>query len=172
MPHEEKRGNMAFIDAQNLYRGLDDNGWKLDYFKFRRYLDKRFGVRKAVVYIGKHPKFLSIQTMLRRAGFLLELKEALPFRDKSGELCFKANVDIDLTVGALGKYYNDYDKAVIVSGDGDYLPLYRYLREKGKLGKIILPDRAHGSKLVENGDLKPFTVIMMEPSEKAELLIS
>ena len=169
---ENLQNNYAFIDAQNLYRSLSDGGWKLDYFKFRRYLSKRFGVKRAIVYIGKHPKYSNMRTMLRRAGFILELKEAIPYWDKNGEIQFKANVDIDLSVGTLGRYYNDYNKAIIVSGDGDYLPLYKYLQEIGKLGEIILPDREHGSKLIEENGLKPFTVVLTDPSEKAELLIS
>ncbi len=165
------QNNYAFIDAQNLYRCLAGGGWKLDYFKFKKYLSKRFGVKKGIVYIGKHPKYLNMQTMLRRAGFVLELKEAVPFWS-DGEVQFKANVDIDLSVGVLGKYYNDYDKAIIVSGDGDFVPLYRYLDSVGKLGKIILPDLEHSSKLVKNSELNAFTVVMTDPSEKAELLLS
>jgi len=37
--------------------------------------------------------------------------------------------------------YNNYDKAIIVSGDGDFHCLIEYLEQKNKIGRIIIPNR-------------------------------
>lgn len=43
--------------------------------------------------------------------------------------------------------FNHYDKAIIVSGDGDFHCLVEYLEEKGKLKKIIVPNKKYSSLL-------------------------
>jgi hypothetical protein len=41
----------------------------------------------------------------------------------------------------------DFDKIVLVSGDGDYKMLVDYLIEEGKLSKILFPNRKFRSSL-------------------------
>ncbi len=38
--------NYAFIDSQNLHLGVQEQGWQLDYRRFRTYLQKKYGVQK------------------------------------------------------------------------------------------------------------------------------
>ncbi len=52
---------------------------------------------------------------------------------------------------AAARLVKEYDTAVVVSGDGDFLCLYEYLEEIGKLEKILVPNKLKYSKL-----LKPF----------------
>ena len=49
--------------------------------------------------------------------------------------------------------YENYDKAVIVSGDGDFRCLHEFLNEKGKLLRIIIPNEKSQSSL-----LRPFEI--------------
>ncbi len=51
----------------------------------------------------------------------------------------KGNIDAELVLHSMIEYPN-YDKAVIVSGDGDFYSLVEYLETKGKLGKILAPN--------------------------------
>ena len=46
--------NQAFIDGQNLVLGttLSDQPWKIDLFRFRKYLQERYNVTKAYYFIG------------------------------------------------------------------------------------------------------------------------
>ena len=44
--------------------------------------------------------------------------------------------------------YPNYDKAIIVSGDGDFHCLIEYLEKKEKLGRIIIPNRKAYSQLL------------------------
>lgn len=45
--------------------------------------------------------------------------------------------------------FNKYDKAVIVSGDGDFYCLIKYLREKDKLKTVIVPNKEKYSALIK-----------------------
>lgn len=51
--------------------------------------------------------------------------------------------------------YKNYDKAVIVSGDGDFYCLIEYLVEHRKLAKIIVPNKKYSSLLRQ---FSPFIV--------------
>jgi len=53
---------------------------------------------------------------------------------------FKGNVDAELVLHTMIQYPN-YDKAVIVSGDGDFYCLIEYLEKKNKLLKVIAPNK-------------------------------
>jgi len=55
-------------------------------------------------------------------------------------------VDAELVLHAMIEFKN-YDKAIIVSGDGDFHCLIEYLEGKGKLYKIIAPNKRYSSLL-------------------------
>ncbi len=44
--------------------------------------------------------------------------------------------------------YQNYDKAVIVSGDGDFYCLVKYLHEREKIRRLIVPDKYKYSVLL------------------------
>jgi hypothetical protein len=46
--------NYAFIDSQNLNLGVKDQGWQLDFQRFRVFLKEKFGVAKAYLF---HQRF-------------------------------------------------------------------------------------------------------------------
>ena len=60
----------------------------------------------------------------------------------------KGNCDADLVLRAMIEYPN-YDKAVIVSGDGDYYSLVDYLKSKGKLEQLLIPNEFRYSALLK-----------------------
>jgi len=45
--------------------------------------------------------------------------------------------------------YGNYDKAIIVTGDGDFYCLAKYLLEKSKLKVIVVPNRLKFSALLK-----------------------
>jgi len=59
----------------------------------------------------------------------------------------KGNVDAELVLHAMIEYSN-YEKAVIVSGDGDFACLVDYLKSKEKLLKLVVPNRFKYSSLL------------------------
>ena len=142
---EGKRNNYAFIDSQNLNLAIRDLGWALDFRRFRKYLEDKYSVKKAFVFIGYIPTNESLYTSLQDYGYILIFKPTLSLPD--GRV--KGNIDAELVLHAMVEYPN-YDKAVIVTGDGDFHCLIEYLRKQDKLAKILVPNRYKFSSLLRN----------------------
>ena len=136
--------NYAFIDSQNLNLGIQKLGWKLDYRKFRIYLTEKYSVKKAYIFIGFVALNQSLYDRLQETGFILKFKPTIP--DADGKI--KGNIDADLVLRAALEL-NDYDKAVIVSSDGDFYSLVQYLYENSKLVVVLSPDIKNCSSLLK-----------------------
>lgn len=153
----KKDVSYAFIDSQNLNLGTSKNiyknkkivykGWKLDFKKFKKYLSDKFRVKKAFLFIGYIEQNKKLYKSLKSYGYELVFKPTVKVRDGKP----KGNVDAELVLHATAIEYSNYDKAVIVSGDGDFRCLHEFLEDKGKLYKIVIPNLKSESSL-----LKPF----------------
>ena len=141
---KKELNNYAFIDSQNLNLSIQKLGWKLDYRKFRVYLAEKYGVKKAYIFIGFVALNQSLYDRLQEAGFILKFKPTIP--DTDGKI--KGNIDADLVLRAALELSN-YDKAVIVSSDGDFYSLVQYLYENGKLAAVLSPDIKNCSSLLK-----------------------
>ncbi len=137
-----KQNNYAFIDGQNLYMSIKSQGWVLDYRRFRRYLTDKYHITKAFLFIGHIPTNADLYKSLQEYGFILIFKPILEIKGR-----IKGNVDAELVLHAMIEYPN-YDKAVIVSGDGDFYCLINYLNNNEKLLKLIVPDDTRYSSLL------------------------
>ena len=58
----------------------------------------------------------------------------------------KGNVDAELVLQAMIEI-NNYDQAIVVTGDGDFCCLVRYLFAKDKLKCLIIPNQLKYSAL-------------------------
>mgnify|MGYP003394714224 CR=1 FL=1 len=139
----KNENNYAFIDSQNLNLGIQKLGWKLDYRKFRVYLAEKYGVKKAYVFIGFIALNQSLYDHLQEAEFILKFKPTIP--DADGKI--KGNIDADLVLCAALELH-EYDKAVIVSSDGDFYSLVQHLYENNKLQVVVSPNKEHCSTLL------------------------
>jgi uncharacterized LabA/DUF88 family protein len=145
----------AFIDNQNLNATIQNLGWKIDWRKFRKFLNDKYKVNQAFMFIGYVPEFEDMYEYLHDAGFNIVLKQTYDMTkprteddntddEKTAEKAaekerhIKGNVDTELVLWAMKELPN-YDKAVLVSGDGDFYSLVEYLEEQGKLHKILTP---------------------------------
>ncbi|MBI1934704.1 NYN domain-containing protein [Candidatus Peregrinibacteria bacterium] len=138
--------NYAFIDSQNVHLGVRDQGWLLDWRRFRVYLREKYDVAQAYVFIGYRQSNESLYTALQKAGYILIFKPTLEFR-YGKRMVTKGNVDAELVLHTMIEYPN-YDQAVIVSGDGDFHCLIKYLFEQGKLRRLIVPNLYKYSRLL------------------------
>ena len=138
----------AFIDSQNLNLGVQSQGWKLDFKKFRLYLRNKYNVEKAYLFIGLIPGNEELYAHLSSAGYKLVFKPTVSY-DIGGKKTHKGNVDAELVLYAAAKTYDAYDKAIIVSGDGDFKCLIEYLVEREKLLHIMTPNRNFSKQLRE-----------------------
>ena len=130
----------AFIDSQNLNLGVKSQGWKLDFFRFRVFLKEKYKVDKAFLFIGYIPDNASLYAKLKKDDYMLIFKPVLERRRKNVKI--KGNVDAELVLHSMIEYPN-YDKAIIVSGDGDFYCLIEYLDQKKKLLKVLVPNKKY-----------------------------
>lgn len=167
----------AFIDSQNLNLGTQRMGWKLDWRKFRQYLADEHGVTHAYMFIGYMSENEALYEYMYELGFLIVLKPTVdishnydgaekgpkteeqktddkdaaqakkdsPAKDQE-KPTIKGNVDAELVLYAMKELPN-YDKAIIVSGDGDFFSLAEYLEEQNKLAHILTPNWQYSSLL-------------------------
>ena len=131
---ELEANNYAFIDSQNLNLGIKSLGWNLDFGRFRIYLREKYGVRIAYLFIGYVQQHQDLYANLQKLGYVLIFKPTLP--DKDGKV--KGNVDADLVLQAMIDFKN-YNQAVIVTSDGDFYSLAKYLYEQKKLRIVMSP---------------------------------
>lgn len=145
------QNNYAFTDSQNLNLAIKDQGWKLDFARFRVYLAEKYGVTKAFLFIGYIEGNSSLYTSLQSAGFICIFKPTLEYKDGTT----KGNCDAELVLHAMIEYPN-YDKAIIVTGDGDFYCLVQFLIDKDKLSAVLIPNRFKFSALLKFRILRPY----------------
>ncbi len=140
-----KKKNFAFIDSNNLHLAIKELGWHLDYGRFRKYLTEKYHVIKAYIFIGYMEQHKDLYKSLQEKGYILIFKPTLVYKDGST----KGNCDAELVLQAMIDFDN-YDKAVIVSGDGDFFCLVDYLVKQKKLGKLLIPNQKKYSALLKS----------------------
>lgn len=131
----KSQNNYAFIDSQNVQFAIRDLGWELDWARFRVYLQEKYSVKKAYLFIGYIEGNNSLYTKLQSAGFVCVFKPTLKYRDGTT----KGNCDAELVLQAMIEY-PIYEKAIIVTGDGDFYCLVKYLLEQAKLFTVLIPN--------------------------------
>ena len=145
----------AFIDSQNVNLGVRSLGWKLDWRKLRQYLRNKYNVDKAYLFIGKIAGNESLYAFLEKCDYILIFKPTL-YQHKGSKTIIKGNVDAELVLHTMIQYKN-YQKAIIITGDGDFHCLIEYLDGKGKLLKILAPTK-HYSSLLRRFNQKHYIV--------------
>ena len=145
--------NYAFIDSQNLNLSIREQGWILDFYKFRLYLSRKYGITKAFIFIGYVWENQALYTNLQKDGFILVFKPTLKLPDGRA----KGNVDAELVLHTMIEYPN-YDKALIVTGDGDFYCLVEYLLKTDKLLKLMIPNKEKYSSLFRK--MMPHVIFM------------
>ncbi|MGE4443379.1 MAG: NYN domain-containing protein [Candidatus Altimarinota bacterium] len=140
----KKERNIAFIDGQNLHLGTTSEDWKVDFKKFRIYLKDKFQIDEAYIFLGfVNDEHQRMYRKIQKAGFMLE------FREHNTNMLGikKGNVDVDVVFEIMYRLLeeDDFDKIVLVTGDGDYIKLVNYLIEKDRLKKILFPNKFFSS---------------------------
>lgn len=131
---KKQKNNFAFIDGQNLNLGIQSLGWKLNFQRFRKYLAEKYSVNTAYYFIGYMPGNQPLYSELQKAGYVLIFKPTIP--DNDGDV--KGNIDADLVLQAMIDFQN-YDKALIVTSDGDFYSLVKHLYQNNKLLFVMSP---------------------------------
>jgi uncharacterized LabA/DUF88 family protein len=142
---EKKVKNYAFIDGQNLHLGTTEAGWHINYKRLRIYLRDKYHVDEAYYFLGYvSEEQQELYNNLQRAGFIVSFREHKEsFVGKK-----KGNVDTDIVFEMMKALIDeDFNKIILVSGDGDYKKTVDYLMKKGKFEKILFPNQKKASSL-------------------------
>lgn len=146
---ENKNRNYAFIDGQNLYYGtakLEIRPWKINLARFRVYMKEKYDVTEAYYFLGYVQQTnQELYEEIQKAGFVLI------FREHNTAMIGKkkGNVDSDIIFQIMKKIYKkeDFDRVILVSGDGDYKLIVDFLIEEKRLEKVLFPNKKFASSL-------------------------
>lgn len=131
--HPEQRVGI-FIDVQNIYHSAKNiHHARVNFRELLRAAVGRRKIIRAVAYVVKSDTALGEESFfeaLRQAGLELRTKDLQIYADGSK----KADWDVGLAVDAI-RMAEGLDVVVLVTGDGDFVPLVEYL--KWGLGKQV-----------------------------------
>jgi uncharacterized LabA/DUF88 family protein len=139
---KQKGNNYAFIDSQNVNLAIRGLGWQLDWTRFRVYLKEKYGVSKAFLFLGYIPKNQKMYDFLTTCGYVIIFKPVVEVQNGT-----KGNCDAELVLHTM-IHLENFTRAIIVSGDGDFACLVEYLKNKNKLERLIVPNKKKYSKLL------------------------
>jgi len=163
--------NIAYIDGQNLYMGTAKSEpiWRVDLARFRVYLQQKYNVEKAFYYLGyvqDDKRAEELYEEIQSAGFILVFRQhtSVMLGKKKG------NVDSDIIFSVMRRLYKkeDFDKVVLVSGDGDYKPLADFLIEENRFAKILFPNKKYASSLYK-GIGAPYFAYLSDADVRAKI---
>ena len=140
-----EKKNYAFIDAQNLHLGSKDAVLNIDYKKLRVYLKDKYNVERAYLFMGYLPQYTDLYAKRQEEGYIIKFKPVLPAQDSQKQ---KGDIDAHLAFCVM-LYYREYKEAVLVTSDGDFDIVVKYLRKKGKLAAVLSPNRNKCSALLK-----------------------
>ena len=84
-----------------------------------------------LLLISRHLQRVKFYLKLKEFGYELYLKPVKLYEQEDGSTKRKANCDVDMTF-RLMKEKGSFDRVIILSGDGDFLPVLKYLRKQEK----------------------------------------
>ncbi len=136
--------NIAFIDWQNLHLWTIRENWQIDFKRFRIYIKDKFKVNEVYIFLWfVNNEYQKIYKKMQKAWFLLE------FREHNINMLWikKWNVDVDIVYEIMYRLLekDNFDKIILVTGDGDYIKLVKYLIKKNRLKKILFPNNKYSS---------------------------
>ncbi|MBU1017254.1 MAG: NYN domain-containing protein [Patescibacteria group bacterium] len=151
------------VSSALYFGGVETHNFPYDYLKnetvpiekLEKHLMKFIKERKnklneaEISLLGRHLQRVRFYLKLQEFGYELHLKPVKLYEQTDGTTKRKANCDVDMAYHLMREFKN-FNKVLILSGDGDFLPMLKYLREQGK-GVIIL---ARGSRTAK--EIKQF----------------
>lgn len=142
----------VFIDIQNLYHSAKNlYGGRVNFDNLLKRLVNGRRLVRALGYVVKSDPATgegAFFDALNKAGIELRIKDIQVFPDGMK----KADWDVGMAVDAI-RMAGLIDVVVIVSGDGDFIPLVEYLKwGLGRTVEVAAFDRTASSKLEEAAD--------------------
>jgi uncharacterized LabA/DUF88 family protein len=155
------------------YFGVETHSYKFDYLnketvplkELRQYLESWVEGKGDAMsqielkLIERHLKQIKFYFKLEEFGYTLILKPVKRYQhEKKLSVVKKANCDVDITLyGMIEK--NNFERAIIMSGDGDFLPFLKHLRSLNKEVVIIASTKRTAKEIKQfaGGNFKEFS---------------
>ncbi len=141
----------VFIDVQNMYYSARNiYGSKVNFGNIVKHAVDGQQLIRAIAYTistkgGDETPFFEA---LHKMGIEVNTKELLEY--DSGQK--KGDWDVGITIDAV-RMMDMVDVIVLVSGDGDYVPLGEYAKNRGRLFHVVSFRESTSSKLIECADI-------------------
>ncbi len=144
------------IDVQNMfYSAKLLHQSKVDYGRLLRELTGTRHLIRAIAYIVQKPDVnqSGFHEALSRFGYELKIKELKIRPDPEGRSgsSAKGSWDVGLTIDAL-RMAPKLDTVVLVTGDGDYVPLIEALKGEGCRVEVVSFERSTAGELIKAAD--------------------
>jgi len=143
----------VYIDGENFYHGIKSinkkyTDFKFDFKNYIKYITKSKKLVDVYYFVAPlkqnlNPEVYSYQQKLfdrfRKLGWKVVLCKRRKREKEDGTDTHKIKEDDIRLALQMQKdaYDNKYDVALLFSGDGDFVPLSEYLKEKGKKMEIV-----------------------------------
>jgi len=140
-----------FIDAANIYHSAIQLGFDPpDYADLLAFLKRQYSSYQAFFYTGldstnRQQKRLLFR--LQNLGYKIISKEIIKRADGS---C-KANLDVELALD-LVELADTYDTAILVSGDGDFVPAIERIQQLSRRVEVVSYRATTSQKLMQLAD--------------------
>lgn len=136
----------VFIDASNLWAVQKAKGKFFDLAKLKKYLQNAHTATEIRVYYydaypdqktreysvdGKHKFYVYLEKALKFVVRKKPLKQIKVVNGDELTVQEKGNMDVEMAIDVVNQV-NNYDEAILFSGDSDFLALIRFARNKGK----------------------------------------
>ena len=145
--------SMLFIDEPNVARSLGhvrSQGKDLDYKKLKEYFSAQRPLAGAFFYTGYKESQIGMRgffSRLKSFGYEVVLVRSKRYRNGTVK---NADTDIKIVTDLFTKF-NQYDEAVLVSGDGDFADAVQQLMMHGKRVKVVSMRGRLAQELRESG---------------------
>jgi len=143
------------IDLQNLFFEAKNKGQRIDFEKIWSYFNSRETefLTEALVYMIRGDDFDSskFESKLLSIGYKIKIKNALKIFKDGKSIYRQTNHDVGITVDCMDKI-NSFSKWILMSGDGDFVELAKYLRQHGKKVEIWSFKECYNSALESYAD--------------------
>lgn len=156
----------VFIDASNIWQAQKAKGKTFDYEKLKTFLKKEFKATSIKIFYytaypaedtrdynlsGKHKFFTYLKKGLDFVVRKKELKRIIVHNDEGDSIQEKGNMDVEMTIDIVHNV-NNYETAIMFTGDSDFLAVVSYLRNLNKKVYIFSSKNNISQELLTGGD--------------------
>ncbi len=129
---------MIFIDNSNIFNGFKKYSIKADYEKLKKIITderelKGIFLYEGIVYPLSNEKKKWYNDLTKKSGYKIKAS----FDKKLIHKTIEKKIDVKMAIDIISNAYeNNFDKAIIVSGDGDFIPVLKKLKKINKAFEI------------------------------------